>query len=97
MPHLMCRACRLRFHRPVDVPLDGPLDSEPCPHCGEPLASVQNLRQLIGFRAADDIDEDRAPRPAKRVPARSGSEALDVEWGTLRVRAAQLPVPEPPR
>jgi uncharacterized membrane protein YbhN (UPF0104 family) len=84
MPHLMCRTCRLRFHRPPHDPLDTALGAEPCPHCGEPLSAVTDLRRLVGLRAADPEDGPARPNPG-------------AAWGTLRVQAARLPAPEPPR
>jgi hypothetical protein len=97
MPHLMCRTCRVRFHRPIDVSLDAPVGPEACPSCGLALEPVGDLTKLVGFRAEDGAGDRQAVRSAARAMARKHAEAGDGEWGTLRVHAASLPVPEPPR
>ena len=48
MPYLKCEACRVRLRRVQES--DG-IDA--CPLCGQPLESVADLSELIGFASAD--------------------------------------------
>jgi hypothetical protein len=93
----MCRTCRVRYHRPVDVSLDAPIEDELCADCGRALEPVADLTELVGFRAENGTGERQAARSATRARARQHADAGDGSWGTLKVQAGSLPVPEPPR
>ena len=90
MPHLMCRTCRVRVHRPLEASPE-----ELVCACGAPFDPVEDLSRLIGFRAEDGTGDRQASRSAARALARRHADGSE-SWGTLRTEAMRLPVPERP-
>jgi hypothetical protein len=71
MPHFKCVACKTRMYSAA-TPQD-PV-AYPCPQCGSPLEPVDELAEIVGFRAtelragATRVDDDGSLAEAVALP-----------------------------